>query len=183
MNSNTTTSKKKTNSRNPFIHHPWFVSIVPGLIFLLLGAGINNVKGQIATATENIRGIKETTDTLRKCLINEIKDGLAVKVGINNKEISGNGVIVFADNTYNLNEGDQIYLTNSLDDKYETTVKFLVQRTPRRNGDKSEAEMFISLEAAKRLDILSGRPKQGVYLLKMTRKQDKIRSINSANKV
>lgn len=176
MSANASTTKSiKKSSKNPFIHHPWFVSTVSGLFFLILGSGIINVKNQIALATENIDKIKDATETLKLCLINEIKDGQSVKVGINNKEIFGNGVFVFADNTYNLKEGDQIYLTNKLDGKYETTIKFLVQRTPKRDGDKSEANMFISLEAAKRLDILSGRQKQGIYVLNMTRKQDKIR--------
>ena len=163
-------------SSNPFIHHPYVVGAVFLVISTVASFFIGGLHTKVNAAVHDIGTIKVTMDRFTGYIEKDLKDGQSVQVGINNLDISGNGIVVFQDNQYGLTEGDTVYLTNPVDDRYETKIKCVVQRTPKRNGDNSQASMFITLESARLLSLIpvtkAGKSRRlSVYPLKMTRKQ------------
>ncbi|MEI6822966.1 MAG: hypothetical protein WCL51_13615 [Bacteroidota bacterium] len=92
-------------------------------------------------------------------------DGVELKVGINSY-LEGNNVTVFKNNKAGLRFTNALFATNPIN-RYCSTIKLLVSNEIEKNGDKSDAEIFISKEAAAFLGC--NDKKKGVFILKINK--------------
>ncbi len=74
---------------------------------------------------------------------------MEIKVGIS-KDLKQNTISTFKGNRANLKYGDPVKLTNVIS-TYKTSINLLVGYEYERNSDNSEADIFISKEAAEYL--------------------------------
>ncbi len=136
------------------------------LIFVLVYAWINkeidqHLKqiGAIHVATTDCRDLLLE---IREKLHNKFSGGRKITVGVNSRDLQENMVTVFAGNAHNLRTGDVIHLKNFHDDSFQPILRFVVVKEVVRGSAKSQADLFISADAAKRLG-LGDYKKQGVF--------------------
>ena len=110
------------------------------------------VKETFDSTLQDIKEIKTGTSKLSKYLERTLDGGITVTVGVNPKELRENLAFVFEENPYKLEAGDRITLTNFTAGTFNATITLTIQKPVFRSQDsKTNAEIFISEEAAKRL--------------------------------
>lgn len=166
------------------MNHPWFVGVSIMVISITLSSNVYSLKNSVAEAVAAINTIRDNTEKLNKCLEGNIRGGQDVLAGINSKDLTEHFVYVFDDNTYSLKPGNEIYLTNHIDDRFQTTIKCMIARAIPRNGDNTKAAVFLSKLAATKLGLFDNPNQQwqGVYQLKMKIKtNDDLGAFSSGN--
>jgi len=92
----------------------------------------------------HIKKIKDITDNYAMK-----EDGIQIEVGVST-ELEQNSVSVYKDNTLGLKFSDAVILTNSIH-MYKPTIKLVVGFEREKSNNVSQAEIFISEEAANML--------------------------------
>lgn len=116
---------------------------------------------KLESRLDNLDSLKIQFDQIQKTYsIPKEKDGILIYVGINS-ELGGNNASVYIDNKLTLKYGDIFYLSNK-EDPYNCTLKFIVTRENKETGVFTDANLFISKDAAKRLG-LNTKNNQGIY--------------------
>lgn len=143
------------------------IGILAGLILLIIQFvfGYFNTIPKIKAIDKNVKELKKNIDEIRSNFIIKDGQGIDVKVGINTK-LRGNNVSVFKGNKINLRYSDPLVLSNGIDVLFKPSVNLIITEEVERNDDKSEADLFISVDAARRLG-LGERFRKGLYKLKL----------------
>ena len=122
-------------------------------------------------ALGKIEEIRTSTATLAKNLKGNTAGGISVIVGVNPKETKENLVFVYENNELNLKPGDVIFLKNYTDNTFQSTLRFIVQKSLPVGDKNSIASIFISDEAARKISFEDYK-KRGTINLKMLRSAD-----------
>ena len=113
-----------------------------------------------------VDSLQNDVNEIKSCYLKKDVEGREVKVSINNN-LEGNNVSVFKDNKLGLKFTQVVFLTNPIDfNDFAPTIKLIVTREVDRSQDNSEAEIFISKDAASRLGLVRNIS-QGVFTLKI----------------
>jgi len=153
------------------------INLLCNIIFYIVFICIStyNIFPVIHETKNSVDSLKIEVSKIKNNYILKDKGGIDINVGINSKLI-GNNIIVFKNNSFGLKYTQVIILSNPIDkNNFNPTVQLLVTEEVNRNDDKSEAEIFISKDAAFRLGLENNLNK-GVFKLKMKQKEkeDKI---------
>lgn len=155
-----------------FKKYPWvpnvaisFIGIVASVIFFWLNSNISGIANELI---ESLREIRTNTGTLATNLKENLNGGMPVVVGVNPREIKENIAYVYDGNDLNLKPGDVIFLKNYTDNTFQASLRFVIQKSVPSNDKKSNAAIFISDDAAKRIGFYDYRTR-GTIMLKMIR--------------
>jgi hypothetical protein len=142
-------------------------SIIGGIILMGIQFffGYFNINPVVKKTEKNVIEILKSVNEIKSNYIIKDGQGIEVNVGIN-RFLKGNNVSVFKDNINNLRFTEPLVLTNCLDTSFKPSVNLIITEEVERNDDKSNADLFISIEAAKRLG-LGDKYKKGLYKLKL----------------
>jgi hypothetical protein len=142
------------------------IQIIFTVVWWFLTSGLADLKNELTTS---IREIRTHTQKLSKNLDAPLSGGMTITVGVNPREITENLIVVHSNNKYGLKAGDSIVLTNFTDNTFKSSLNFVVHKSIEKPmTDKSNAEIFISEAAAKRIGFDNFR-RVGLIELKMTR--------------
>lgn len=157
-----------------FKKYPWIPNITMSVIGVIVSIIIffvnSNITGVSKELLESVREIRSNTSTLADNLKHSTNGGITVIVGVNPREIKENLAYIYDNNDLNLKAGDVIILKNFTDNTYQSSLRFIIQKSlPNPEiKNKSTAAIFISEDAAKRLGFEDYKTK-GTVVLKMQR--------------
>ena len=134
----------------------WLKYVWPAFIFLA-GLFLTGQIEKVKTAYEKIVATHAAVEKLNGHLESSLKDGVAIKVGVNSKELRGNQALVFGDGVVGLKlaHGDTISLSKISDHEgFQTTINVdILPLRKESTENNSEAKIFISKIAADKLGI------------------------------
>lgn len=143
--------------------------IIFTVVWWLATSGVRELSTEVV---QSVREIKLHTQKLSKSLETSLAGGITVKVGVNPREINENLLVVYQDSNLGLKAGDTVQLSNFTDNTFQASLRFIVQKiVARPTGDVSNAQLFMSEAAAKRIGFDTFK-KTGVIDLKLTRFSD-----------
>lgn len=141
-----------------FFNNHYIISIISSIIACVLFSFIiflvqnYNIVPQINEMNKTIKNINSNIIALKENYLIKDIDGTEVYVSINN-EMKGNAVSVFKDNSLGLKYSDAFFLKNPIDQYCPTIRLVVVQEVERDSKSKTNAEIFISMEASKLLNL------------------------------
>jgi len=154
----------------------FFINTSSGFIANLLLAliiyliSVYNVIPIIKNTKTTLDSVKVDLCKIKNFYLTKDKEGVDIKVGIS-AELEGNNVTVFKNNTFGLVYTKAIYLTNPIDfNNFCPTVQLIVTYEAENDDNKTDADIFISKDAASRLGLTRNIAK-GVFTLKMRIKE------------
>jgi hypothetical protein len=158
--------KEKTKWYKWLVSNPIIAGIISNLlvIAILYVFSVYNLVPSIRETNDNVKSIKNDISLLKENYLSRDLDGVEIKVGINSN-LEGNNVAVFKNNKVGLRFTNALFATNPIN-RYCSTIKLLVSSEIEKNGDKSDAEIFVSKEAADILGFTRYR-RQGIFILKI----------------
>jgi hypothetical protein len=166
---------ENNNTKIKWYKSQWVSSIAGGLVvpaiiyvfgYINIIPVINEIKKSVDTLNLELMKTNTKIEEINNCYIMKNKDGVDMKVGINST-LEGNFVTVYEKNSLNLKELDRIVTQNLLQaNGLKPDVNLVVIKVVERDGDESNAEMFISIVAAKILGLTELKA-NGVFHLKV----------------
>lgn len=144
------------------------IAVVVGAAGLFLNNTYTKITEGVNTVLVSINEIRKNTSTLASRLDKNLDGGVTVIVGVNPVEIKENIAFIYDDNDNNLKIGDVIYLQNFTENTFQATLRFIVSKSFPPGSKNSEASIFISDEAAKKIGF-SDYKKKGTIKLKLNR--------------
>ncbi|OYU11239.1 MAG: hypothetical protein CFE38_13850 [Comamonadaceae bacterium PBBC1] len=142
------------------------VQIIFTVVWWFATSGVRELSTEVV---QSVREIKIHTQKLSKNLETSLVGGITVKVGVNPREINENLLVVYHDSNLALKAGDTVQLSNFTDNTFQASLRFIVQKiVARPTGDVSNAQLFMSEAAAKRIGFDTFK-RTGVIDLKLTR--------------
>jgi hypothetical protein len=153
-----------------FKKYPWapnFLLRLIGIIIMLIIYFVNftDIAKELL---QSVREIRANTNSLALNLKDNTNGGITVIVGVNPKEAKENLAFVYDNNDLNLKPGDVILLKNFTDNTFQSSLRFIVQKSFPLPENRTNASIFISDEAARRLGFEDYK-KRGTISVKMLR--------------
>jgi len=145
------------------------LNILGGFIGSILFAGIVfffgylNIIPKINETFEIVQSVRDEIAEIKNNYLIKDSEGIDVVVGIST-EVEQHHVIVFTDNSVGLRYSDPFELFYSVG-KFAPKLQLLVTIARNRDGDSSQAEIFISKEAAETIGFRNYQ-KTGVVKMK-----------------